>query len=45
MPTKAAAKKPSKSDNSALDIELFGEAWKLLKDQFYGDLPQGKAHL
>jgi carboxyl-terminal processing protease len=27
--------------DSPLDIELFNEAWRLLEQQFYGDLPQG----
>ncbi len=30
------------ADDSPLDIELFDEAWRLLEQQFYGDLPQGK---
>jgi carboxyl-terminal processing protease len=30
------------SDDDPLDEKLFLEAWRLLKTQFYGDLPQGK---
>jgi carboxyl-terminal processing protease len=45
-PTKAAtvpaSKNSGKSDKSELDTKLFNEALKLLRDQFYGDLPQGK---
>ena len=36
-PTKGAL-----SDDDPLDEKLFLEAWRLLKTQFYGDLPQGK---
>lgn len=27
---------------SPLDLALFNEAWKMLEEQFYGDLPQGE---
>ena len=30
------------SSGNVLDDALFNEAWGLLEDQFYGDLPQGK---
>lgn len=30
------------SEDSPLDVELFNEAWRLLEQQFYGDLPQGE---
>ncbi len=33
--------KPAASGQGPLDVELFNEAWKLLQEQFYGDLPQG----
>lgn len=35
QPTPAAAQGP-------LDMALFNEAWKLLEEQYYGDLPQGQ---
>ncbi len=31
-----------KTDDSPLDIELFNEAWRLLEQQFYGELPEGE---
>jgi carboxyl-terminal processing protease len=40
-PTTAPANGASPDDNP-LDEKLFLEAWRLLKTQFYGDLPQGK---
>jgi carboxyl-terminal processing protease len=40
--TVPATKNPSKSDNSVLDTKLYNEALKLLRGQFYGDVPQGK---
>jgi carboxyl-terminal processing protease len=40
-PTAAPTNDSSQGDNP-LDEKLFLEAWRLLKTQFYGDLPQGK---
>ena len=40
--TVPATKNSSKSDTSEIDTKLFNEALKLLRDQFYGDVPQGK---
>ena len=40
--TVPAAKNPSKGDKTELDTKLFNETLKLLRDQFYGDLPQGE---
>jgi carboxyl-terminal processing protease len=37
-----AAKNPSKGDKTELDTKLFNETLKLLRDQFYGDIPQGE---
>ena len=37
-----AAKSAGKTRKLELDVDLFDEALKLLQDQFYGDLPQGK---
>ncbi len=45
-PTRSAAvpaeKNASKDGKPVLDVKLFDEALKLLQDQFYGDVPQGK---
>jgi carboxyl-terminal processing protease len=38
----AAPDGSSATDEDPLDEKLFLEAWRLLKAQFYGDLPQGK---
>lgn len=35
-------KPPTKPAEGPLDVELFNEAWKLLQEQFYGDLPEGE---
>lgn len=40
--TPAATRTDQKSGESELETKLFNEAVKLLQDQFYGDLPQGK---
>ena len=40
--TVPTAKNPSKGDKTELDTKLFNETLKLLRDQFYGDLPQGE---
>lgn len=40
--TVPAAKNSSKGDKTELDTKLFNETLKLLRDQFYGDLPQGE---
>ena len=42
-PTKPAVTPGVDDQAPELDVELFGEALELLQDQFYGDLPQGKA--
>ncbi len=49
-PTPAASRRATndtpffdeKTDDSPLDIELFNEAWRLLEQQFYGELPEGE---
>ena len=38
----ATPAKGTAPDDNPLDEKLFLEAWRLLKTQFYGDLPQGK---
>lgn len=40
--TKAAAAGASVAEAAPLDLALFNEAWQLLEEQFYGDLPQGE---
>ncbi|MGQ9491749.1 MAG: S41 family peptidase [Anaerolineae bacterium] len=44
VPTKATPTTPPRAKPTAgpLDVELFNEAWKLLREQFYGDLPEGE---
>ncbi len=37
-----ADKKPTQAAKTELDIKLFNETLKLLRDQFYGDVPQGE---
>lgn len=32
----------SGADENPLDMEFFNEAWALLKEQYYGELPEGK---
>jgi carboxyl-terminal processing protease len=41
-PTRPAERESAKSDDATLDTKLFAEALKLLRAQFYGDVPQGK---
>ncbi len=38
-PTPKASGRPAEGP---LDVGLFNEAWKLLQEQFYGDLPEGE---
>ena len=38
----APAQAPTSNAEGPLDMALFNEAWQLLQDQFYGDLPQGE---
>ena len=41
-PTEVPAQEGKAAGASELDVKLFNEALKLLKDQYYGDLPQGE---
>jgi len=42
MPTPTRQDKEALPDEAPLDVELLNEAWKLLKEQFYGNLPEGE---
>lgn len=41
-PTATRQDKAALPDEAPLDIALLNEAWKLLKEQFYGNLPEGE---
>lgn len=41
VPTQTRQNKEALPDQAPIDTELIDEAWKLLKEQFYGNLPEG----
>lgn len=42
QPTPTRQDKSTLPDEAPLDMELFNEAWRLLKEQYYGNLPEGE---
>lgn len=42
-PTEEAVEPPPSSDVNEEDLELFWEAWQLIEDNYYGDLPDMQA--
>jgi len=42
LPTPTRQDKSALPDDAPLDTALLNEAWKLLKEQFYGNLPEGE---
>ena len=42
VPTPTRQDKAALPDDAPLDMALLNEAWKLLKEQFYGNLPEGE---